>query len=252
MGAAWRVEEEGDQRILVLIDQQPDGAGGVRVNKITRIPFDVQVAKQVASQLSGLVVTRQMPAGGHAAKGRRHRRLGSCRVTGHIGIGNDPTPFGEARAGWMRTSKSRSEVVILLATVLALTLGGSSGASITEKVIAQGKLLKGHLIAVAEVIAKTPTTLSVKIVATPAQQVKVDWSLVCSKGTLALPAETEAPGVQASPGGSGPEEKSGIFSATTPLSRPLGLPLAHPKVCMVTVYGTLSKDGTELIQILQS
>ena len=151
----------------------------------------------------------------------------------------------------MRTSKSWSAVVILSAAVIALSFGASSGASITGKVIAQGKLLKGHLIAVAEATAKTPTTVSLKIIATPAQQVKVDWSLVCSKGTLALPGDTEAPGATAAPAGSGPEEKSGVFSATTPLSRLLALPLAHPKICIVSVYGTLAKKGTEVIQILQ-
>ena len=152
----------------------------------------------------------------------------------------------------MRPSKSWSAVVMLLATVLAVTLGGASDASITGKVIGQGKLLKGHLIAVAEATAKTPTTVSLKIIATPAQQVKVDWSLVCSKGSLALPGDTEAPAAPTAPAGSGPEEKSGDFSATTPLSRLLGLPVAHPKICIVSVYGTLSKNGTELIQILQS
>ena len=125
----------------------------------------------------------------------------------------------------MRTSKSWSAVVMLLVTVLALTLGGPSGASTMGKVIGQGKLLKGHLIAVAEATAKAPTTVSLKIIATPAQQVKVDWSLVCSKGTLALPGNTEAPGAPAVPAGSGPEEKSGELSATTPLSRQLALPL---------------------------
>ena len=152
----------------------------------------------------------------------------------------------------MRTSKSWSAVAILLATMLALSLGASSGASITGRIIAQGKLIKGHLIAVAEGTATAPSSVSVKIIATPAQQVKVDWSLICSNGTLALPGDTEAPGAPAAPDGSGPEEKSGVFSATAPLSRLLALPLTHPNICIVSVYGTLSKKGTEVIQILQS
>lgn len=69
MNVAWRVDEEPGQRILVLIDQEAGPDGTARVNKITRIPFDVQVAKAVAAQLSGLVVTRQMPASGPGANG---------------------------------------------------------------------------------------------------------------------------------------------------------------------------------------
>ena len=66
LGVNWRVEEEGGQRILVLIEQPPPLEQPIRV---LRIPFDAPIAKQVAAQLSGLVVTRQMPAGGPGVNG---------------------------------------------------------------------------------------------------------------------------------------------------------------------------------------
>ncbi len=43
----------------------------------------------------------------------------------------------------------------------------------------------------------------------------------------------------------------GLFSATTPVSHSLPLTIKHPTACIVNVYGTLSKRGTELIKILQ-
>lgn len=74
LGVAWRVEEEaspnGPVRVLVLIDQDTDEDGKAKkVRRVVRIPFDQPVAKQVGAQLSGLVVTRQMPAAGPGVNG---------------------------------------------------------------------------------------------------------------------------------------------------------------------------------------
>ena len=135
----------------------------------------------------------------------------------------------------------------LLLSVLAGVIGVSaSWAAADSKVIAHAGLIKGHLIATAQVTAKAPKALSFTITSKPAQKVKVDWSVVCAKplGKPVINAEGQAVT-------SLPQEKEGIFSATTPITRPLPITVKHPAACIVNVYGTLSKHGTELIRILQ-
>ena len=138
----------------------------------------------------------------------------------------------------MRAVRMRLLPGILLAVTVGLTLGGAraSDASVASKVIAHGGLVKGHLIAVVEVTASAPRALSFRITAKPAQKVKVAWSVVCALQPVATVD---------------PKELEGMFTARAPMQRTLAMPMKHPRACIVNVYGTLTKKGTELIQILQ-
>jgi hypothetical protein len=145
-------------------------------------------------------------------------------------------------------SRSRSWVVrgILPSVIVGLVWIAPSLTAVASKVIAHGTLVKGHLIGIAEATAKSPRAVSFTITSNPKQMIKVDWAIVCAKH---LSTPTVGDSGQAVTSES--QEKEGVFSATTPVSRPLPLTVKHPTACIVNVYGTLSKRGTELIQILQ-
>jgi len=144
-------------------------------------------------------------------------------------------------------SKSLALCVVMVWALAGLILTGFASAARTSKVVAHGGLVKGHLIAIAQGIAISPKTISFVITSKPAQMVKVDWSVVCDR-RLATPTVGDSGQVVASES----QEKGGVFSATTPVSRPLPLTIKHPTACIVNVYGTLSEHGTELVKILQN
>ena len=65
---------------------------------------------------------------------------------------------------------------ILLTAALALVLAGTAVAKTTSKVIGHGTTLKGGKISYASATARAPKSVSAKVVATPSQNVKLQWS----------------------------------------------------------------------------
>jgi hypothetical protein len=116
-------------------------------------------------------------------------------------------------------------------------LAGFAEATARSKVIAHGTNLKGGKIAYATAGTKAPRTLTAKVTAVPAQTVKIQYSITCTRTDTFSPAATSI--------------QSDQFSAATPLTRKLKMPFASPKLCDVTVYSTLSKTGKQTLEIIQ-
>lgn len=84
--------------------------------------------------------------------------------------------------------------------------------------------------AIADGHVNNPTAIWATIKARPNQKADGNWSMVCSRG-------------------SGAGTKSGDYSGTTPFTRKLKMPYAHPDDCTVSALGGLS-DGGKIIVIL--
>jgi hypothetical protein len=132
---------------------------------------------------------------------------------------------------------------ILLTASLALLLAGAATAK-TGSVIGHGVTLKGAggKIAYASATAKSPNTVAAKITVSPAQKVKVQWSMTCTKG-----GTTDADAYNSST-----TPKSGVSSIAAPGSLKLALPFTHPNSCAVTVYSTLTKSGKQTLLVVQT
>jgi hypothetical protein len=129
----------------------------------------------------------------------------------------------------------------LLAAAVALLVAGTVEARTSAKVIAKGSVLKGGKVAYAQVSAKAPSALSARVKVTPAQKVKLSYSVVCSKGTVANAEgynETTTP-------------VTGVVTAMTPVTKKLPLSIAHPTSCAITVYSQVFKTGKQTLEILQ-
>jgi hypothetical protein len=128
-------------------------------------------------------------------------------------------------------------MVLTVGLALLLTRTAASSAS---KVIAKATNSKG-LIAVATGTAKAPIGhLSFTVETTPAQNVTIDWSLLCQTGVATNP-EVGAPTARS----------EGSFKARAPFTHPLTLPAARPKNCVVTVYSILSTKAKETLELVQ-
>ena len=143
----------------------------------------------------------------------------------------------------MTSFVARSTGKTLLVTAAALVIGVTAEAKTSSKVIAKGGLIKSSLVGYAQANAASPTAISVRVTATPAQKVKMQWSIVCSKGVVPT-AENEGYDASTAP-------KTGQSFLQSPGTLKLPMPLAHPKSCSVTVYGTLSKKGKETLEVIQ-
>jgi hypothetical protein len=141
----------------------------------------------------------------------------------------------------MNSRLARTTGTILLTAALALLLAGVVQARTSSKVIGTGVALKGGKISYAQATAKGPSTVSAKVIAVPAQPVKIQYSLTCTKGGT---ADADAYNSSTTP-------SSGQFTTTTSLARKLTLPFAKPTSCSVIVYATISKKGKETLTILQ-
>ena len=143
----------------------------------------------------------------------------------------------------MTSFVARSTGKILLVFAVVLALGGIASAHTSGKVIAKGILLKDGKTGYAQANASAPSALSVRVTATPAAKVKMQWSVVCSKGVVAT-AENDAYDASTAP-------KVGQSYLQSPGTLKLPLPLAKPKSCSVTVYATLPKKGKETLELIQ-
>lgn len=129
----------------------------------------------------------------------------------------------------------------LLSGALVLAAVGAAAADAESKVIGQGVRLKGTSIWFAHGKAVAPRTISASIVATPAQGVKVQWSVVCQRPNRDDPAYHL-----------GVQSKSGQTSVRAPATVKLALPYAKPHTCVATVYATLATSGTLVLRLVQT
>lgn len=78
--------------------------------------------------------------------------------------------------------------------------------------------------------ATNPSSLYVKVSATPRQNVSVYWSMVCSKGF-------------------GAGSKDGDFTARTTVKRKMRMPMRNPDDCTVSASGQLDGSGRIKVQL---
>lgn len=130
---------------------------------------------------------------------------------------------------------------VALAAVLTCAFVPAASAGRASKVIGHAVRLKGTKIFYLQGKAATPNALFARVVPTPAQPVKVQWSVVCQKPNKADPAvHIAATG------------KAGEISVTKATTVKLALPYARPPACVATVYGTLSRDGGLVLRLEQT
>jgi hypothetical protein len=126
--------------------------------------------------------------------------------------------------------------------VLALVFAATAMGKTNAKVLAKGALLKDGKTGYAQATAVKPKTLSVMVTTTPKVKVKVQYSVICTKGGT---ANTDGANSSTTP-------VSGSFNVATTTTA-LKLPFANPTSCSLTVYTTLPKKGPkETLEILQS
>ena len=134
--------------------------------------------------------------------------------------------------------RSARIATVLLPCALAACVGAAPAAS---KEIGHGVRLKGTNVWYAHGNAVKPTTVSARVIPTPAQTVKVQWSVVCQKPNKSDPAVHL-----------GTNQRSGQSSVRVSATVKLMLPYAKPPACVVTVYATLAKNGGLTLRLLQS
>ena len=131
----------------------------------------------------------------------------------------------------------------MLAMVLALLLTATAMAKTDVKVLAKGALLKDGKTGYAQATAAKPKTLSVMVTTTPAVKVKIQYSVICTKGGTSSASNDGA--------NSSTTPLSGSLIVTSPATSKLKLPFASPTSCSLTVYTTLPKKGPkETLEIL--
>jgi len=135
------------------------------------------------------------------------------------------------RGGW----------AVALVVALALISSGLTTAAATGKVIGKGSRLRATRIFFAHGTAVAPRTVSATLTPTPAQPVKVQWSLVCQKPNHADPA------IQIAASG-----KSGTVTVRGAGNVQLELPFKRPPTCVATVYATLAGKGSLVLRLVQT
>jgi hypothetical protein len=128
---------------------------------------------------------------------------------------------------------------LLAATVALLLLAGVAQASTASTIVARGKLLSDGKTSYATGTLKSPKSVSAKVTISPAQTVKISYSMNCSKGQTGV--DNYDPSTKVS---------SDTFAATAPLTRALKLPFANPKTCTVTVYAQTTKKAKPTLLII--
>ena len=83
--------------------------------------------------------------------------------------------------------------------------------------------------------------MSAKVVATPKQTVKLQWSVICTKGGT---SDADAYNSSTTP-------STGVSALVSGKSVQLKLPFVHPNACAITVYSTLAKKGKQTLEVLQ-
>ncbi len=136
---------------------------------------------------------------------------------------------------------SRFKTALTAGALVLAFVGAAAADDTTNKVIAHAVRLKGTNVWYAQGKAVAPRTIAAKVVPIPAQAVKVQWSIVCQKPNRADPA------IHLAANGT-----SGQTSVHAPATVKLTLPYAKPPTCIATVYGTLGKNGSLVLRLLQT
>jgi hypothetical protein len=118
---------------------------------------------------------------------------------------------------------------LTLALVAAETVGASQEAL---RVIGRKSASGDFAIAFASGRAAKPTAVYMRVLARPNQTVNANWTLVCSKGL-------------------GAGSKSGRFSARTPATRRLRMPMSRPNSCIVSGGAQLRLSGRVTVVLLK-
>lgn len=127
----------------------------------------------------------------------------------------------------------RLKTIAAALTIVALTAAGTVGATQTAlRVIGRKSASGDFAIALASGRANKPTALYLRALARPNQGVDANWTLVCSKGL-------------------GAGSKSGRFSARTPVTRRLRMPMARPNSCIVSGGAQLRRSGRVTVLLLK-
>jgi hypothetical protein len=122
------------------------------------------------------------------------------------------------------------KTAVVSLALLALA-GAATAATNAERVIAR-KSTSGDFADVAASGAATkPAAIRIRVVSTPRQPVQGAWKAVCRKGA-------------------GSSTKRGQFRGTTPVVRPVGLPVLRPDRCTVSVSAQLERQGMLTVSIL--
>ena len=132
-------------------------------------------------------------------------------------------------------------VAVGIVVGLALFSSGVSTAAASGKVIGTGSRLRTTRIFFAHGTAVSPKDVSATVAPTPAQPVKVQWSLVCQKPNRADPAIQIAA-----------SEKTGTATVHGVGTVQLELPFKKPPTCVATVYATLAKKGSLVLRLVQT
>lgn len=124
-----------------------------------------------------------------------------------------------------------SAALALFAVVLGLA--ETVGAAETKlRVIGRHSASGDFATTIASGRAKRPTALYMRVLARPNQGIAANWLILCSKGL-----------------GSG--SKSGKFSAMTPVTRRLRMPMARPSNCSVSGSARLRRSGRVTVLLLK-
>lgn len=140
----------------------------------------------------------------------------------------------------IRFTRPTGKIVLVAALALVLTAGIAQAAT-SAKIIATGQQLKDGKTSYAQATVKSPTKVSAKVIVAPAQSVKLQYSVVCTKGAQ-VDADAADPTTTPS---------TGTLSVKAPITQVLKLPFAHPKACTVVVYSIFPKKAKSTLQILQ-
>jgi hypothetical protein len=117
--------------------------------------------------------------------------------------------------------------------VMALATAGTIGATQAAlRVIARKSASGDFAVALASGRANKPTALYLRVLARPNQRVDANWTMVCSKGL-------------------GAGSKSGRFSAVTPETRRLRMPMTRPSSCIVSGGAQLRRSGRVTVLLLK-
>ena len=127
---------------------------------------------------------------------------------------------------------------VLLSGALAV---GAISALGTSKVIGHGVRLKGTNLWYAQGRAVSAKAISASLVPVPRQPVKVQWSVVCQRPNKTDPAIPLAT-----------NESSGQASVRATATVKLTLPYRQPPTCVVTLYATLQRNGSLIVQLRQT
>jgi hypothetical protein len=130
------------------------------------------------------------------------------------------------------STRAMPRVKTALIGVLGCCVIVSPAAGATYKRIGSKTASGDFAIAIASGTAVKPRGVYVAVVATPRQEVAVNWTVVCSRGA-------------------GAGSKSGDYKTRSSRKRKLKLPMSRSDSCSVSAGGSLARGGRIKVQLFQ-